>query len=115
MVSVNRGRNWIEEARLQEELAERYAAARQAMERGVPGRALSMFREIQDLEDGYRDVSVLVDQAKSAQIKRILPRVGLGGLAVIAVAVVAGGFFGPGMWYALKYLLRNMLLTQCNW
>ena len=37
-----------------------------------------------------------LDQAKSAQIKRILPRVGLGGLAVIAVAVVGWITFGPG-------------------
>ena len=55
-----------------------------------------MFREIQDLEDNYRDVAELVDQAKSAQIKRILPRVVLGGLAVIAVAVVGWMTFGPG-------------------
>ncbi len=61
---ISQTKAWIKEARTQEELAERYAAARQAVERGAARRAVSLLREISDLADDYRDTEQLLEQAR---------------------------------------------------
>ena len=87
-------KSWIEEARLQEELAERYAAAQQAIERGVTRRAMALLREIKDLEDNYRDVEQLLDEARSKWRRNLFSKAALWGIGIVLLGVLG--------WWLLK-------------
>ena len=93
---VKQAQAWIEEARVQEELAERYAAARQAMDRGITRRALALLREIRDVAGEYRDTEQLLDQVRMKWRGGVLRQAALWGGIAILMGVVGWWLLKPG-------------------
>ena len=93
---VKQAQAWIEEARVQEELAERYAAARQAMDRGVTRRALALLREIRDVAGEYRDTEQLLDQVRMKWRGGVLRQAALWGGIAILMGIVGWWLLKPG-------------------
>ena len=91
---MKKAKAWIEDARLQEELAERYAAARQAIERGVTRRAIALLQEIKYLEENYRDVDWLLSEARNRWMRDLFSKLAFGAMALVIV-----GFLG---WFLLR-------------
>ncbi len=85
---VKQAEEWIEEARLGEELAERYAAAQQAIERGVTRRAMLLLGEIRDLADSYRDTEQLFTQVRTQWMGKILGKVAVWGIGAIVLGFI---------------------------
>ncbi len=93
---VKKAKAWIEDARLQEDLAERYAAARQAIERGVTRRAISLLQEIKYLEENYRDVDWLLNEARGRWIRDLFSKFAFGAMGTFIIIFLGWFLLRPG-------------------
>lgn len=93
---VKKVEKWIEDARLQEELAERYAAARQAIDRGVTRRAISLLQEIKYIEENYRDVDWLLSEARSRWLRGLFSKFTFGAMGTVIIVFLGWFLLRPG-------------------
>ncbi len=93
---IRKAESWIEDARLQEDLAERYAAARQAIDRGVTRRAISLLQEIKYLEENYRDVDWLLSEARVRWLRDLFSKFAFGAMGTAIVVFLGWFLLRPG-------------------
>lgn len=95
---VRKAESWIQDARLQENLAERYAAARQAIDKGVTRRAIALLKEIKYLEENYRDVDWLLGEARNRWRRDIFTKFTFGAMGILIIGFLSWWFlFKPDL------------------